>query len=289
MTKVGAYAILRVETLIFGDAAGPLAHLIEPVLLPLALATMTVAALGVLSARGLRRQTAYLVVLSVGTLLTAFALGTPAGIAAGLYYLPHSTFAAAALFLLADVIARGRGALADRLDPGPTVPAAPLVGGLFFFLAVLISGLPPLSGFLGKWMLLQAALDRPGMAWVLALVLSASLLTIVALARSGSLLFYRADGAVRGDAAAAAVTGTGSGSGGAETLCLADEGSAPAGTVPGSGVDWPRLLPVLGLAGLCLALVLAAGPVTDFTNATAEAVLAPERYIQAVLGVDGAR
>ncbi|WP_367268172.1 monovalent cation/H+ antiporter subunit D [uncultured Thiohalocapsa sp.] len=288
MTKVGAYAILRVETLIFGDAAGPLAHLIEPMLLPLALATMTVAALGVLSARGLRRQSAYLVVLSIGTLLTAFALGTPAGIAAGLYYLPHSTFAAAALFLLADVIARGRGALADRLDPGPTVPAAPVVGGVFFFLAVLISGLPPLSGFLGKWMLLQAALDRPGMAWVLALVLSASLLTIVALARSGSLLFYRADGAVRGDAAAAAVTGTGSGSGGAETLCLAEDGRAP-GTVTGSRVDWPRLLPVLGLAGLCLALVLAAGLVTDFTNATAEAVLAPERYIQAVLGVDGAR
>jgi multicomponent K+:H+ antiporter subunit D len=69
------------------------------------------------------------VVLSVGTLLTAFALGTREGIAAGLYYLPHSTFAAGALFLLADVIARGRGSLADRLDPGPPVPAAPLVGG----------------------------------------------------------------------------------------------------------------------------------------------------------------
>ena len=65
-------------------------------------------------------------VASVGSLLTAFGLDSAAGIAAGLYYLPHSTFAAAALFLLADLIARRRGDLADRLDPGPAIarPAA---------------------------------------------------------------------------------------------------------------------------------------------------------------------
>ena len=260
MTKVGAYAILRVETLIFGDDAGLVAHLIEPFLLPLALLSMVIGALGVLSATGLRRQTAYLVVVSVGTLLTAFALGTGPGIAAGLYYLAHSTFAAAALFLLADVIARGRGALADRLDPGPPVPGAPVVGAVFFALAVLIAGLPPLSGFLGKLMLLQAALDRPQAAWVIAVVLTVSLFSIVALARSGSLLFYRAEPtAVPAEPAPAAT---------------------PSGRAP---PDWARLAPVLGLLGLCLLLVVAAGPVTRITAATAEALLTPERYIEAVL------
>jgi len=222
-------------------------------------------------------------VLSVGTLLTALGLGTRAGIAAGLYYLPHSVFASAALFLLADVIARGRGALRDRLDAGPVVPAAPLVGGVFFLLAVLIAGLPPLSGFLGKWMLLRAALDAPAMPWVFTVVLSVGLLTIVALARSGSLLFYRAGGTVRGgfllqpSLVTAGATGQG--------VCLMDnERSDGADAAAISGPDWPRLAPVLGLAGLCLALVAAAGPVTHFTAATADALLQPERYIQAVLG-----
>jgi multicomponent K+:H+ antiporter subunit D len=289
MTKVGAYAILRVETLIFGDDAGPVAHLIEPVLLPLALLTMALAALGVLSAHGLRRQVAYLVVLSIGTLLTAFALGTRASIAAGLFYLPHSTFAAAALFLLADVIARGRGALEDRLDPGRAVPAAAVVGGLFFLLAVLISGLPPLSGFLGKWMLLQAALEVPSMPWVFALVLGVGLLTIVALARSGSLLFYRPEAGLRGaDAEASAlVSGLASAAAGrGDDASPGDDGGSRV-TVRSSaraGADWARLAPVMGLLGLCLALVAVAGAVTDYTAATAEAVLQPQRYIQAVLG-----
>ncbi len=277
MTKVGVYAILRAQTLIFGDAAGPLAHLIEPVLLPLALLTIVVAVLGVVSAQGLRRQTAYLVVMSVGTLLTAIALGTREGIAAGLYYLPHSTFAVAALFLLADVIARGRGGCGDRLEPGPAVPAAALVGGVFFLVAVLVSGMPPLSGYLGKWMLLQAALEQPGTAWVYAVILTAGLLTIVALARSGSLLFYRATAAEPGAAAVGVAPAVGADPAAAGGLSADAEAEH-------AGPDWARLGPVLGLAGLCVALVAGAAPVTQFTAATAEALLAPERYIQAVLG-----
>ena len=86
MTKVGAYAILRVDTLVFAGAAGALADLFTPWLLPLALATLSFGMLGALAAQNLRRLAAWLVVASVGTLLTAFSLGSE-GIAAGLYYL----------------------------------------------------------------------------------------------------------------------------------------------------------------------------------------------------------
>ncbi|MDO9601440.1 MAG: monovalent cation/H+ antiporter subunit D, partial [Rhodocyclaceae bacterium] len=150
MTKVGAYAILRVATLLFGDTAGALANLFTPWLLPLALATLAFGMLGALAAQNLRRLAAWLVVASIGTLLTAFALGT-AGIAAGLYYLPHGTFAAALLFLLAEAIARRRPASADFFMPDHDLPRHALWGGLYFVAAVAIVGLPPLSGFIGKF------------------------------------------------------------------------------------------------------------------------------------------
>jgi multicomponent K+:H+ antiporter subunit D len=117
MTKVGAYCLLRVGTLIFGAEAGPLADLYDPWLLPLALLTLALGALGVLSATRLRRQAAYLVVVSVGLLLCRLRALERTGIAPGLYYLAHSTLAAAALFLLADRIALGRGA--SRRPPEP--------------------------------------------------------------------------------------------------------------------------------------------------------------------------
>jgi multicomponent K+:H+ antiporter subunit D len=253
MTKVGAYSILRVYSLIAGEAAGPLTGLLDAWLVPLALATLALGMAGAMASTSLRQQTAWLVVASIGTLLVAFGLGSADALAAGLYYLPHSTFATAALFLLADSIARGRGEFADRFESGPAMPRARLVGGLFFAVAVAVAGLPPLSGFLGKFMLLQAALESPWMPWVWPVVLATGLLGVVALARSGSLLFYR-------------------------THTAHAELPAPANAA---------LAPVVGLLALIVGLVLAAGPLSDFTAATAAQLTAPQHYIDAVLG--GAR
>ncbi|MDP2170876.1 MAG: monovalent cation/H+ antiporter subunit D, partial [Rhodocyclaceae bacterium] len=177
MTKVGAYAILRTATLVFGDGAGSLAGLFEPWLLPAALATLAVGMLGALAATSLGRLAAWLVVASVGTLLIAFALGQQGtvgstGIAAGLYYLPHGTFAAALLFLLAEALRRRRPASADSFAPDADMPRHALWGGLFFVAAVAIAGLPPLSGFVGKFLILKAAAGQP---WVWAVILVSAL------------------------------------------------------------------------------------------------------------------
>ncbi|HSJ81284.1 MAG TPA: monovalent cation/H+ antiporter subunit D [Thiobacillus sp.] len=252
MTKVGAYSILRVYTLMFGDAAGPVANLLDPWLAPLALATLTLGMLGVVASTTLRQQAAYLVVASIGSLLLAFGLGSTDAIAAGLYYLPHSTFAAAALFLLADSIGRARGEFADRFESGPEMPGARVLGGLFFVAAVASAGLPPLSGFLGKFMLLKAALDSPLMPWVWSIVLITGLLSMIALARSGSLLFYR-------------------------THSPHDAASL---TPP----SMAALAPVGGLLLLVAGLVIWAGPLSDYAHATAMQLLQPQQYIEAVLG-----
>ncbi len=254
MTKVGAYSILRLETLLFGSNAGELAGMLNHWLLPLALLTLLVGMLGALAASALRQQIAYLVVASVGSLLTAFALGSSAGIAAGLYYLPHATFAAGAFFLLADSIAQRRGEMDDRFEAAGQITDGRLLGGLFFLVAVLIGGLPPLSGFIGKWLTLQASMTHPWMPWIMAIILLGSLLGIIALARTGSVLFYRAE------------------------LIRPSPNRAGALSL--------EVLPVIALLILCSALVLRGAAVDDYTRATATQLLQPAVYIDAVLGSD---
>ncbi len=255
MTKVGAYSILRVYSLIAGDAAGPLANLLDAWLAPLALATLALGTLGALASSGLRQQVAYLMVASIGTLLLAFGLGNAGALAAGLYYLPHTTFASAALFLLADQIGRARGALGEHFESGPAMPGARVLGGLFFVAAMALAGLPPLSGFLGKFMLLKAALADPLLPWVWGVVLATGLAAMIALARSGSLLFYRTHSA-HGDASLA-------------PPCAA------------------ALTPVVALLLLVVVFTVWAGPLSGYATATATQLLEPQQYIDAVLG--GAR
>jgi multicomponent K+:H+ antiporter subunit D len=187
MTKVGVYAILRVCTLIFGAGAGELANLAQNWLWPLALATVALGAIGALAARSLQLLVAYLVLVSAGTLLAAVAVGSAEAHAAALYYLLHSTWIAGGLFLLADLIIRQRGAKGGALVQGPALEHPALLGGLFFFGAVAVIGLPPLSGFLGKLLLLRAA---PSVElWSVLLI--GGFAALVAFSRAGSTLFWR--------------------------------------------------------------------------------------------------
>ncbi len=124
MTKVGVYAILRVHGLVFGPDAGPAASLVLPWLLPVGLATVAVATLGVLASRELQRLLAHLVVLSAGTLVAALGLGSEAAVSAALYYALNSTLVGGGLFLLAGLIARERGDAGGRLDEARNLVAA---------------------------------------------------------------------------------------------------------------------------------------------------------------------
>ena len=191
MTKVGLYAVLRAGTLAFG-AAGPLDGFAWPALQVLGGITLALAALGVLAARQLRALAAYLVLASAATLFIAFALATSGTIGAGLYYLVHSTFAGAALFLLADLIRRRRGHAGDRKDMLAALPDRTVPGVLFLVAAVSLTGLPPLSGFIGKLLLLEAV-PSASTGWVWTLVLASSFMMLVGLARAGTRLFWRVE------------------------------------------------------------------------------------------------
>lgn len=191
MTKVGLYAMLRVHGTLFAADTAPdaLRDLLTPWWLWLGLITLIIATLGVWAATSLRRQIAYLVLTSVGTLMIALGLNSPAALTGGLYYWVQSTLLTAGFFLLADAIVRARGHDEWRVA-GTIRPFAPLAL-MFFIYAVAIVGLPPFSGFIGKAFILNAALTHPQAPAVLATVLITSVLLVIALARSGSALFFQ--------------------------------------------------------------------------------------------------
>ena len=251
MTKVGIYAILRVFTLLYADSAGMLAHMAQWVLWPLALLTMLLGALGALAASSLPGLLAYLVVLSVGVLLAGLSLNDEAALQATLYYLTHSTLVAAGLFLLAGIIDRARGPrFAGRLVAGPAMSRVMLLGSLFFLGAIAVAGLPPLSGFIGKALLLKAVGSTPAAPWLYGFLLGTSLLVIIALSRAGSTLFWRTLG---------------------EHTAVAEP------------LDGGRFLACLLLLLCSLLLVVLAQPVLLYLAATAEQLVNPMGYIDAVL------
>jgi multicomponent K+:H+ antiporter subunit D len=249
MTKVGVYAIIRVYTLIFGNDAGELSNILLPWLWPLAFITLILGAVGALGARELRVQISWLVIVSVGTLLTGVALNSETALSATIFYLLHSTWICAALFLLTDLIIRQRGDAEDRITSAPEMRQSLLLGGLFFVAAISVIGMPPLSGFVGKALILQAA-TGPQTPWIWAGILLGGLAVLTALSRSGSTIFWRMENHV--------VT-------------------APAADI------W-SIIAILGLILFSFGLMIFGNQVIAYTNALAEQILHPQPYIQAVLG-----
>ena len=270
MTKVGIYAVLRVFTLVFGFDSQAAEHLAFPWIVGPAAIGYLAACFSALGTTDLRRIASLLVVASAGMLMIGIGLADERSIAAAICYLPHSTLCAAALFLIADRVGRP----SDRSEPKvqtalahdastPEHAASPrriaLPGALFFLTAVAIAGLPPFGGFIAKAMLLVSMLPYDGMqdpsrvtvAVLWAVVLLGSLFATVALARTGSALFWSSRAAPPGGAA--------------------------------GGASSPDLVSVL--IALCAVTVLAIGsaPLQRFAQAAARDLTEPTAAINQVL------
>jgi len=265
MTKVGAYAILRMYTLVFGPELELTAGLVGDWLLPAALLTLAVGSVGILGARELGRLVAFGAIASMGTLLIAIALFTPQAAAAALYYTVHSTLSAALLFLVADLVIERRG---GALVPSPPMPQSGVIAALYFGGAIALAGMPPLSGFLGKLLVMDAARDSAQVWTVWTVILVTSLITIVGLARAGSILFWKAhDRSVLPP----------------EHDDDTDDGLPEDPELAPEPVPGLAFVPVFALLSAPVALTVLAGPVMRYTDATAAQLFAPAGYIETVL------
>ena len=276
LTKVGVYIVLRLSLLFFGNEAGASAQWGAEWLLLGGMATVAFGAIGSLASQDMARLAAFSVLVSSGTILAAIGMGQAGVTAAALFYLVSSTLGLGAFFLLIELAERGREPGADVLavtrelygeehelentEVGVAIPATMgILGFAFIGCALVICGLPPLSGFIAKFALLTAALNPQGGAvslsgWILLVVLIVSgLAALVAMARAGIRTFW----------------------------------AAPDRMVP--HVRPIEMGPVAALLLLCAIQTIQAGPVMRFMQATAQSLHAPHDYLRGVLGSAGER
>ena len=255
MTKVGVYAIVRIYTLVF-PRDGTIGDMAYDVLVPAAVVSMVIGMVGVLGARDLGRTVAYAVIGSVGTMMLAFAQFDTASTAAGLYYMAHSTFAAAALFLIVDIVRMRRGVRGLTIRAVEPMAGHGLIAAGFFAAAIAMAGMPPLSGFLGKLMIMDALRDLPGGYAIWAAILITSLIAIYGFSRAGSTVFWKAyseDALSLGE--------------------VTERKETPFLAVTSA------FLPLAVLVGL----VIFAGPAATWMRGTAEQLFTPQAYISAVM------
>jgi multicomponent K+:H+ antiporter subunit D len=287
LSKVGIYAVLRLWLLLFGDGAGGSAGFGGAWLLFGGLLTIAFGSIAVLATQNMARLAGASVLISSGTLLSAIGIGQVAVTSGALFYLSSSVLAIAAFFLLIELVERGRVLGADVLavtreaygegvadedldeeeEVGIAIPATMAILGLSFAAcALLLSGLPPLSGFLAKFAILAPLLHSsgesvPAVAWtLLAALLVSGLATVIATTRAGIDAFW----------------------------------ASPADTVP--RVRIVEIAPVALLLILCLAMTVLAGPIMQYMEATAQSLHASHEYTRSVLpapsapsGVEGDR
>jgi multicomponent K+:H+ antiporter subunit D len=273
MSKVGIYVVLRLWLLLFGPGAGESAQFGGDWLLYGGMMTIAFGMFGILAAQETGRLAGYAVLVSSGTLLAAIGFGQ-AGVTAGaLYYLVSSTLTISAFYLLIELVERGRELGADMLAVtreaygegdedeteeeavvGFAIPGTmALLGISFLFCAVLLAGLPPLSGFIAKFAMLASLLDAagsgpvPAIDWgYVALMILSGLAALIAMLRAGINAFW------------------------------AEEREVPR-------VRVIEMAPIAVLLALTLVLTLQAGPAMRYMETTARALHDPVQYIDGVL------
>lgn len=189
MTKVGIYAIIRVNGTVFDDEYSH--QILMNCLLVIGVITSLYGVFGAIGTERLRRFVGFMILSSVGTILIAIAMNSTQAWAGALYYMVHSTLIGAAFYILCGWITSQRGEFKDHFKIAPQMKQNTLVSIVYFIIALMMAGLPPFSGFFGKVFILQASGQSEHQMLIIFTVLLVSLLSILAFTRVGFILFWR--------------------------------------------------------------------------------------------------
>lgn len=251
MTKVGVYALIRTFTLIFT----PEDDVIAQVILAVALVTMLVGVFGAISHTNIRRILSYHVIASIGLMLLGLGLGSALAMAASIFYMIQGILVKALLFLIMGMVEK-RGNSSELAELGGLYRAAPGFSVLYLLAALALIGIPPLSGFWAKLMVLEAGVAHQSW-WMISVVLLASLLSFIPLMRIWFEAFWKP----------APVS----------DVVLSESAASD---------QHMRLIPVVGLSAALLLIGLNPAPLIDLADMAANGVLNVDSYIEVVLGVD---
>lgn len=186
LTKVGVYAVIRTQTLLFPGGA------LDDVLMWAALATMVIGILGAVAQTDIRRILSFTLVSHIGYMIFGISLASQAGLAGAIFYVVHHIAIQTTLFLVAGLVERQGGSTSvDRL--GGLATASPVLAVLYFVPAMNLAGIPPFSGFIGKLGLMEAGISDGGWLPVVLVAGGAvtSLLTLLAISRVWTRAFWR--------------------------------------------------------------------------------------------------
>ena len=274
LSKVGIYALLRVYLLLFGTEVGWAGNFGEEWLLFGGIATVAYGTIGVLAARTLSRVAGFCVIISSGTLLASIGAGEGTSLSPILFYMVSSTLGLSAFYLLLELVERreaeaniqaivepvfedeytGTIAEPEEEEVGIVIPATiALLGGAFAFCALLLAGLPPLSGFIAKFAIIHNLLnlgqDVSAAVWVFVfLLIGSGLAILIATTRAGIDLLWEPS----------------------------DKPQPP--------LRIAEAVPVGALLAVCLGLMVFASPVMRYMERTSLSLQDRQGYINAVLG-----
>ncbi|WP_406671395.1 NADH-quinone oxidoreductase subunit M [Methanolobus sp. ZRKC4] len=248
LIKVGAYGMLRVFFLIFRDTL----YIFQPVIIYLALATIIIGAISAVAQTDVKRLLAYSSVSQIGYVFLGIGLGSVYAIAAALIYLVNHAIAKSMLFLSSGAIIHHAGTR-DMRKMGGMVDSSPMIALLFLAGAMSIAGLPPTGGFIAKFVLFDAGITGE-YYFEIGIALIFAIFTLFYMFRAWLLMFW------------------------GEKRDVNEHGEySTHGTSP------LIALPIIVLALGVVVFGLYAEPLIAFASATANQILDPQPYIEAVL------
>lgn len=259
LTKVGVYALIRVFTLLFVQDVG----YTHSLLLFMAAMTMLTGVLGAVAQDDFRRILSFHIISQVGYMVMGLALFTPLALAGAIFYIIHHILVKTNLFLASGVALQLRGTL-ELKQLGGLYRRAPLLAVLFLLPALSLAGIPPLSGFWAKLLLVLAGLQAQSYPIVVT-ALTVGLLTLFSMIKIWSKAFW--------------------GQGPQDPAT--PEHAVPLWAQLPLSWRWSLYLPMTALALLTVAIGVGAQPVFEFSLQAAEQLLNPHHYIEAVLGGGG--